>query len=46
MLKQSDSFSRKGFGNGFISHLDRFKNNDLYYSKFMPGPGSYTASTH
>jgi hypothetical protein len=46
MLKKSESFSRKGFGNGFISKDDRFKNNTLFYSRFMPGPGSYDASTH
>lgn len=34
MLKRSDSFSTKGFGNGFLSKLDRFKNNSLFYSQF------------
>eukprot|EP00347_Sterkiella_histriomuscorum_P008192 403346028 len=46
MLKQSESFSRKGFGNGFISKMDRFQDNSMYYSKFLPGPGSYSTSTH
>lgn len=41
MLKNTDSFSKKGLGNGFISGADRFSNNKLYYSKFLPGPGSY-----
>ena len=31
MLKRSESYSKKGLGNGFISKVDRFKNNDLYY---------------
>ena len=46
MLKKSESFSRKGYGNGFISKHDRFKDNSLWYSKYQPGPGSYEASTH
>ena len=46
MVKRTESLSKKGLGNGFISKVDRFKNNDLYYSGFLPGPGSYTASTH
>lgn len=46
MLKKSDSYSRKGYGNGFISKFDRFKNNDLFQYSHLPGPGSYTASTH
>lgn len=46
MIKATDSFSKKGLGNGFISKVDRFKNNSLYYSKFLPGPGSYTTATH
>ena len=47
MLKKSDSYSRKGFGNGFISKMDRFKpHNDSSYVSRAPGPGSYSASTH
>lgn len=47
MLKKSDSFSRKGFGNGFISKNDRFKHNEFSQAySYIPGPGSYTASTH
>ena len=32
MLKKSESYSRKGYGNGFISKYDRFKDNSLFYS--------------
>jgi hypothetical protein len=46
MLKKSESFSRKGFGNGFISKYERFKDNSLFYSQFQPGPGSYVNSVH
>ena len=47
MMKRSESFSKKGYGNGFISKADRFvKRNDYVQKWFMPGPGSYTASTH
>ena len=46
MLKKSESFSKKGLGNGFISRVDRFKNGELYLRSYNPGPGSYTASTH
>ena len=46
MNSDSISFSKKGLGNGFISKSDRFKNNSLFYSRFMPGPGSYSTATH
>ena len=39
MLKKSDSFSRKGFGNGFISKFERFKNSDVSMHSYFPGPG-------
>mmetsp|Transcript_6310 Transcript_6310/g.4754 ORF Transcript_6310/g.4754 Transcript_6310/m.4754 type:complete len:140 (+) Transcript_6310:154-573(+) len=45
MVRQSDSLSRKGLGNGFISKVDRFHDSKLYYSKFMPGPGSYVGDS-
>ena len=46
MMKKSDSFSRKGFGNGFISKFNRFKQADLSMHSYFPGPGQYSASTH
>ena len=36
----SDSYSRKGYGNGFISSSDRFKI-DNYQPYQIPGPGAY-----
>ena len=36
----SNSFSKKGFGNGFVSETERFKI-DNYHSYQVPGPGSY-----
>ncbi len=36
----SDSFSRKGYGNGFISTSDRFRIEN-YQPYQVPGPGSY-----
>eukprot|EP00826_Nyctotherus_ovalis_P003290 TRINITY_DN1066_c0_g1_i15.p1 TRINITY_DN1066_c0_g1~~TRINITY_DN1066_c0_g1_i15.p1 ORF type:complete len:312 (+),score=59.78 TRINITY_DN1066_c0_g1_i15:392-1327(+) len=36
----SDSFSRKGYGNGFISTSDRFQI-DNYQPYQVPGPGTY-----
>jgi len=36
----SDSFSRKGYGNGFISESERFKI-DNYQPYQVPGPGAY-----
>jgi len=46
MLKKSDSFSQKGFGNGFVSKSNRFIANNNYFQSFLPGPGSYSVSTH
>jgi hypothetical protein len=35
MIRESDSYSKKGYGNGFISKADRFKTDDkLFYEKF------------
>lgn len=42
MNKQTDSLSKKGYGNGFISKTDRFKNNTLWQQRWLPGPGSYS----
>jgi len=36
----SDSFSKKGYGNGFISNTKRFPVNNCYPYQ-VPGPGSY-----
>jgi len=36
----SDSFSKKGYGNGFVSTCNRFRI-DNYHSYQVPGPGSY-----
>lgn len=38
----SSFHSTKGFGNGFVSNSDRFDTNQLYYGKYLPGPGEYT----
>lgn len=46
MIKVSDSFSKKGFGNGFISKASRFKDDNIMTLPPMPGPGVYTSSTH
>ena len=37
----SESFSKKGYGNGFISTSDRFRIEN-YYPYQIPGPGTYT----
>ena len=34
-------YSSKGFGNGFVSTSERFNDSNLYYSKYLPGPGEY-----
>jgi len=44
MNRDTDSYSKKGLGNGFISKNDRFKNRNLNVAKFTPGPGSYTTA--
>jgi len=37
-----ESFSKKGYGNGFISKLKRFKEGKEYgYFLQIPGPGAY-----
>eukprot|EP01029_Cantina_marsupialis_P028817 TRINITY_DN778039_c0_g1_i1.p1 TRINITY_DN778039_c0_g1~~TRINITY_DN778039_c0_g1_i1.p1 ORF type:complete len:363 (-),score=60.91 TRINITY_DN778039_c0_g1_i1:123-1211(-) len=38
--KMSDSISRKGYGNGFVSKTSRF-DDDIGDKRYMPGPGSY-----
>jgi len=42
MRLTSDSFSRKGYGNGFISTSDRFRIEN-YQPYQIPGPGAYKA---
>jgi hypothetical protein len=37
----TDSNSKKGFGNGFISSSQRFTDTELQRSKYKPGPGQY-----
>eukprot|EP00826_Nyctotherus_ovalis_P042105 TRINITY_DN4298_c0_g2_i1.p1 TRINITY_DN4298_c0_g2~~TRINITY_DN4298_c0_g2_i1.p1 ORF type:complete len:391 (+),score=56.56 TRINITY_DN4298_c0_g2_i1:57-1229(+) len=39
----SESFSKKGFGNGFVSTCSRFRIEN-YYPYQVPGPGSYKIS--
>lgn len=46
MIKESESFSKKGLGNGFISKADRFKNDELARIMGMPGPGTYVSAIH
>jgi hypothetical protein len=46
MIKVSESFSKKGFGNGFISKAERFKDEHFLTLPAMPGPGAYVTSTH
>ena len=43
MIKVSDSLSKKGLGNGFVSKVDRFKDN-RWENFWRPGPGSYAES--
>jgi hypothetical protein len=39
---KTESFSKKGYGNGFLSRLRRFKDGkDFGYFVNIPGPGSY-----
>jgi len=38
---RNPSFSIKGYGNGFLSNIDRFDNLEEYFQKFSPGPGNY-----
>ena len=40
--KKHESYSKKGYGNGFLSRLRRFKDGkDFGYFVNIPGPGSY-----
>ena len=40
--KSTESLSKKGFGNGFLSKLKRFKEGkDFGYFLQIPGPGAY-----
>lgn len=44
MGKTKQSHSKKGFGNGFISKVERFPSDIDYNAYFLPGPGAYTSS--
>ena len=40
--RKHESYSKKGYGNGFLSRLRRFKDGkDFGYFLNIPGPGSY-----
>ena len=40
--EKNKSYSKKGYGNGFLSRLRRFKEGkDFGYFINMPGPGAY-----
>lgn len=42
--KTKQSHSKKGFGNGFISKVERFPSEIDYRAYFLPGPGAYASS--
>lgn len=42
--KTKTSNSKKGFGNGFISKVERFPSDFDYKAYFLPGPGTYSSS--
>lgn len=45
MGRTKQSHSKKGFGNGFISKVERFPSEIDYKAYFLPGPGSYTSTS-
>jgi len=44
MGKSKQSHSKRGFGNGFISKVDRFPSEIDYKAYFLPGPNTYNNS--
>ena len=44
MGRTKQSHSKKGYGNGFISRVDRFPTDVDYKGYFLPGPGAYSSS--
>ena len=41
ILTTSVSFSRKGYGTGFLSKVQRFDDRRVYNERYKPGPGQY-----